>query len=82
MRMSFRSMPLWLLRAYLEECGGQSQGGGVVNGPGWVARLYEGEPYHLGSLTVGVTELELQGQPAALDSLLAQLEKKTIRGGG
>ncbi len=75
-------VPLWLLRAYLEELGGQSDGDAHVIGPGWEARLSKAEDYRIGSLRVGRVRLELWGEARALEQLLPPLELKLLRGGG
>ena len=74
-------VPLWLLRAYLEELGGHADGERVV-GEGWQARLSKIEDYRIGSLRVGRVRLELWGEPDAVAQLMPSLELKLLRGGG
>lgn len=76
-----RGIPLWLLREYLEELGGEVDGNGRVVGDGWVATLTPMEPFRLGSLRVGQLELHLEGTQRALDQLGPRLDKKTMRAG-
>jgi hypothetical protein len=76
-----RGIPLWLLREYLQELGGEVDENGRVVGAGWVATLTPQEPFQLGSLRVGQLELHLQGSQQALDALLPRLDKKTMRAG-
>ncbi len=76
-----RGIPLWLLREYLEELGGQVDGNGRVIGDGWIATLTPMEPFQLGSLRVGQLELQLEGSQLALDELQPRLDKKTMRAG-
>ena len=76
------SVPLWLLRAYLEELGGQPDGEGRVVGAGWEARLTKTEDYRIGSLRVGRVRLEIWGDADALAQLMPPLELKLLRGGG
>ena len=76
------SVPLWLLRAYLEDLGGQPDGDARVVGKGWEARLTQAEDYRIGSLRVGRVRLELLGKADALAQLLPPLELKLLRGGG
>lgn len=75
-------IPLWLLREYLEELGGEADGENRVVGDGWTASLTEAEPVKLGSLVIGRVRLELKGEPDAIDRLNPELHMKTIRGGG
>lgn len=76
-----RGIPLWLLREYLEELGGQVDGNGRVVGDGWIATLVPQEPFQLGSLRVGQLELKIMGSREALDELQPRLDKKTMRAG-
>ena len=55
-----RAIPLWLLRAYLEELGGQVQADGSVAGEGWQARLTQLPDAEVGSLRIGQVRLELR----------------------
>ncbi len=75
-------VPLWLLRAYLEELGGQADGETRVVGSGWEARLSKLDDYRIGSLRVGRVRLELRGEADALARLIPPLELKLLRGGG
>lgn len=75
------AIPLWLLREYLVELGGEAQENDVVAGDGWQATLAKQEPRRVGSLEVGIVQIILEGTPAALDDLRPRLEKMTLRGG-
>jgi len=75
-------IPLWLLREYLEELGGEADGETRVIGDGWTATLSKSEPFKLGSLRISRVRLELEGDPDAIARLKPRLEMKTIRGGG
>ena len=75
-------IPLWLLREYLEELGGEADGENRVVGNGWTARLSKTEPVKLGSLTIGRVRLEWKGDPDTIERLKLDLHMKTIRGGG
>ncbi len=75
-------IPLWLLRAYLEELGGRSSAEGLLRGDGWQARLTQVEDHQIGSLRVGQVRLELDGEPEALDRVRRALEPKLVRAGG
>ena len=75
-------IPLWLLREYLEELGGEADGEYRVIGDGWTASLSKSEPFIVGTLRIGRVRLELQGDPDAIAHLKPRLEMKTMRGGG
>lgn len=74
-------VPLWLLRAYLEDLGGQTKADGLLIGPGWQAELRQLPPVAIGSLRVGRVELQIEGTREALDALLPLLHHKTMRAG-
>jgi hypothetical protein len=76
------AIPLWLLREYLEELGGQAINDNVVRGDGWQAELAKLPDFQLGSLRVGRVELRIEGETGALASLKSGLDLKTLRGGG
>jgi hypothetical protein len=75
-------IPLWLLRQYLEELGGQADSEGAVSGTGWQARLTQVEDYQIGSVRVGRVRIEIDGVQDSLDRVLPALEKKLLRAGG
>ena len=77
-----RGVPMWVVREYLEQLGGQSKADGWLQGPGWKARLTPMEDYQIGSLHVGQTQLELQGDAKAVAEVRDALEKKLLRAGG
>lgn len=77
-----RSIPLWLLREYLEQLGGVVTQSGRIEGAGWTACLNRIEDYRIGSLRVGQVRLEVVGDSAAVARLRELLEPKLIRGGG
>jgi hypothetical protein len=79
---SVRAIPLWLLRAYLEELGGQVQADGSVAGEGWQARLTQLPDAEVGSLRIGQVRLELTGEAAAVARLQHALKPKLLRAGG
>jgi len=76
-----RGIPFFLLREYLEDLGGTSQGDDRVEGQGWTAELTRMEPFRLGSLSVGQTRLVLEIEDSLADDFLAQFEMKTLRAG-
>jgi hypothetical protein len=75
------AIPLWLLREYLEELGGETAGDGQILGQGWQANLEKMPPRQVGSLRVGIVKVTIEGEPVILDELLPELEKKTMRAG-
>ena len=77
-----RSIPLWLLREYLEELGGTAVSETQVVGEGWTITLANMEPFVLGSLRVGQVMMEIQGEDEAIARLNPELIKKTMRAGG
>ncbi len=56
-----RGVPLWMVREYLEQLGGQSEPDEWLQGPGWKACLTPVEDYQIGSICVGQVRLELRG---------------------
>ncbi len=77
-----RGVPLWVVREYLEQLGGQSKADGWLQGPGWKARLTPMEDYQIGSLRVGQVRLELHGDAGAVAEVRDALEKRLLRAGG
>jgi hypothetical protein len=75
-------IPLWLLRTYLEELGGQPGAGGLLQGDGWRARLTQVEDHQIGSLRVGRVRLELDGEAEAVSRVRQALEPRLMRAGG
>ena len=75
-------IPLWLMREYLVELGGQQVADDAVSGEGWQAQLAKAEDFQLGSLRVGRVHLQVYGDAQAIERLRPALEKKLIRGGG
>jgi hypothetical protein len=82
MEETITGIPLWLLRAYLEELGGHAEVDGRVTGAGWAAYLAPAPPCAVGSLRVGRVRLALRGNPETLRALRVALDKKLLRGGG
>ena len=75
-------VPLWLLREYLVELGGQAQGDDRVVGDGWEAHFARMEDFRIGSLAVGRAWLVIEGEDGAIERLTPLLEMKLMRGGG
>lgn len=77
-----RGIPLWLVREYLQELGGQSGSDGRITAQGWEASLRQLEDYQIGSLRVGQVLLEIRATDEMWRRLQPALEKKLLRGGG
>ena len=77
-----RGLPLWLLREYLVEIGGEVGPNGDIHGDGWTASLAQMDDFKLGSLVVGQVRLEVTADEQALARLMPVLEKKLLRAGG
>ena len=75
------SIPLWLLREYLEELGGTAENENYLVGDGWTAVLEKIEPRKVGSLRVGQVKIQFQGDTDTLNHLKLQFQKKTMRAG-
>lgn len=82
MKLSFNAIPLWLMKEYLSELGATEGADNRLVAEGWEAVVSKGEPFRLGSLVVGVTEVEFSGDEAAIGTVLERLHWKTLRGGG
>ena len=75
-------IPIWLMKEYLIELGGESMGENQVRGDGWIAAFARIEDFKIGSISVGRLRLQIDGDADVLQSLLPQLELKLLRGGG
>ena len=75
------AIPLWLLREYLEELGGEAHSDTVVVGDGWQVVLTKLPPKEVGSLRVGQVEVVFHGEPAAIQALQKRFYLKTMRAG-
>jgi molybdopterin synthase sulfur carrier subunit len=78
----YYSVPLWMMRGYLEQLGGREVGENSFQGDGWQATLSAAPWRHIGSLRVGGTRAAFTGAPDALEAFYLELHKKTMRGGG
>ena len=76
-----RSLPLWLLREYLVELGGEAESDTHLNGPGWQADLEQIEDFAVGSLVVGQVRLTVTAGEGA-EQLFSLLDQKLLRAGG
>lgn len=77
-----RGIPLWLLRDYLVDLGGQAQPDEQVIGPGWQVQLTRLDDFRLGSLRVAQVRLVLRGESEVLAQLEQRLRPKLLRAGG
>jgi hypothetical protein len=75
------SIPLWLLREYLEELGGTAVSDTHITGEGWEVSLTKLPPREVGSLRVGRVEVAFSGEETLLNALKTQFQKKTLRAG-
>jgi len=71
-----------IVAAYLVDLGGREVEPGKIAGDGWEASVTAGEPVAVGAIRLGVTEVELSGEPAALACLRQAFEMKVLRAGG
>lgn len=78
----YYGVPLWLMKEYLGQLGGQEVMEDVMAGSGWRAELRKAARRSIGSLSVGGTTAIFVGDQADLDTLFEQLHWKTLRGGG
>ena len=74
-------IPLWLLRDYLQDLGGEALTEEVLDGEGWQARLQVLPPAQIGSLRVGRVQVEIEAEQDVLDRFLPAFERKTLRAG-
>ncbi len=77
-----RGIPLWLIRDYLLELGGQEEAPGLVKGIGWSVSLIQIGDYQIGSIRVGQVHLNLKARSDVFDTIHSALGKKLIRAGG
>lgn len=82
MRLSLRGIGPGVVSTYLMDLGGREREAGKIAGDGWEASVTAGEPVSLGAVRLGVTEVELSGDPATLTGLREAFEKKVLRAGG
>jgi len=82
MKLNFNAIPLWLMKEYLTELGATEVRENVLVADGWQAVVSKGEPFRIGSLEVGVTDVEFSGDNTAIEAMLEKLHWKTLRGGG
>lgn len=78
----YYGVPLWLMKDYLVQLGGQEVNADVMAGSGWRAELRKAARRSIGSLSVGGTTAVFSGEQADLDDLFERLHWKTLRGGG
>jgi len=76
-----RGIPYFLLKAYLQELGGELRAEDWVCGAGWSVRLERMSPFRLGSLEVGQTRLTMELQDEVAEDFLARFALKTLRAG-
>ncbi len=77
-----RNLPLWLMRDYLAEVGGEAQSDTRITGDGWVVTLEQIEDFKLGSIVVGQVRFQAEGEEQAVADMWLLLKDKMIRAGG
>jgi len=77
-----RGIPLWLLRDYFVDLGGQAQPDDQVTGPGWHVQLTRLDDFRLGSLRVAQVRMVMSGEADVLADLEQRLRPKLLRAGG
>lgn len=77
-----RGIPLWLLKIYLAEIGGEEQEPDLIQGVGWEIHLTQLEDFQVGSIRVGQVRLDLEADPTVYPALMEALDKKLLRAGG
>ena len=82
MGLSLRGIGPSIVSAYLVDLGGREVEPGKIAGDGWEASVTAGKPVAVGAIRLGVTEVELSGEPAALACLREAFEMKVLRAGG
>ncbi len=78
----YYSVPLWMMKGYLEQLGGREVAENTYAGEGWQATLSAAPWRHIGSLRVGGTRASFSGAPEALEPFYVRLHQRTMRGGG
>jgi len=81
-RLNLRGISPWLVMAYLKELGGREMAPGLVAGEGWQVEVTLGKPAYVGSIRLGVTEVEFSGEVAAVEAVLVDFRQKALRAGG
>lgn len=86
-RSRYHGIPAWILIRYLVELGGRDEerrpnSDRIVVGDGWRARVSELADREVGSIRLASVDVELAGEPAAVERLAEALTVRTRRGGG
>lgn len=82
MKLELRGIGPLVVSLYLRELGGRDIKPGWLEGNGWQAHVHQGQPVYVGSIRLGVTEVEFSGDEEAVERVRAAFEKKVIRAGG
>lgn len=77
-----RGIPIWLLKIYLSEIGGQETKPNMIQGLGWQISLTQLEDFKIGSIQVGQVRLAVTAESSVIDELNLALDKKLMRAGG
>ena len=77
-KREYHGIPLRVISDYLVELGGTSIGEDLVRGQDWSATLSRGEPFVLGALRLDTIHVHFEGDPPALNRLLARFDLRMI----
>jgi len=77
-----RGIPFFLLKDYLVDMGGEVIDENHVKGKGWNVTLSRMEPYRIGSLAVGQTEVKIEIEGELVGEFMKTFNLKTWRAGG
>ena len=78
----YYGVPLWLMKDYLAQLGGQEVTEDVIAGSGWRAELRKAAHRSIGSVRVGGSTAVFFGYLSNRHDLFYRLLWKTLRGGG
>ncbi len=79
---TIRSIPAWLMEAYLQEVGGEKGEDGRIAGAGWTAQVEQIEDYQISSLVIGQIRVQIDAEDHIWPDLSKRIETKLLRGGG
>ncbi len=76
----YAGVPPWLMKSYLADLGATEENAEVMQWPtGCRAIVRQAEPRQIGSLVIGGSTVEFCGCQGKLESLIEELEWKTLR---
>lgn len=77
-----RGIPFFLLKEYLMDMGGEIIDENHMQGEGWKVMLIRMEPFRIGSLSVGQTQIKIEIEDEYVDAFMQTFNLKTWRAGG